>query len=119
VKFSPQQSTLQSLKYSGDLSLIDDLSLRAEIVGHYDDYSLVQDEYERHVTFSREFVADYFMEKMDYSEMDEVGPELFSDQYFGNLVFSLIGIYRMNLQRQQEALGRARLMHELISNQTE
>jgi len=117
VKFRSHQSTLQSLRFSGDLRLIDNLELRTRIVAHYDAYSSVDDEYERHVTFSREFVADYFMENMDYMNLASADMRLFEDRYFRNLVFSLIGIYQMNLQRQEEALQRAKSVDEAIEEE--
>lgn len=113
VRFLPHKSTVQSLKYSGDLNLIKDIELKNRIVELYDRYDLVEEEYERHQTFSKMFLSAYFMEEFDYSDFSDI--TAFEDRYFRNLVFSLIGIYRINLERQEEALIRASEMKNIVS----
>ena len=98
VLVQPQESTVQTMLRSGGLSLIKGVILNNELIEHDDGSQGFENEYKRHETFSREFVAGYFMENMDYSFL--------SDRYFKNILFSLIGIYKLSLGKQVTARER-------------
>ncbi len=112
VRVNPHSSTIQTLQLSGDLNLIDDMQLKNRLVEHYDQYNDLEMEFKRHETFSKQFMASYLMENMDYSQM-RYKPDLsfVDDVYFKNLVFSLIGIYGLSIEKQE--LARIRV-EELI-----
>lgn len=112
VDFTPRETTLQSMKFSGDLKLINDLELKNTILNHYEKYGDVETQLERHVVFAKEHLADYFMRNIDYSRLGTGKAEFMDDPYFKNLMFSLYGIYLMEKESQQKALASAQKLLE-------
>lgn len=106
VFFSPRNTTWLSLQYSGDEKLIEDFELRNSLVEHYNQYSDVHREYERHFNFAKDYLASYFME-LEYGNRKQLADKLFSDNYFRNLSFSLCGIYQNELEVQRKARQNA------------
>ncbi|CAN0294571.1 unnamed protein product [Ectocarpus fasciculatus] len=111
VSFYPQENTIQSMQFSGDLKLIKDLDLKNEIIAHYSGYDQVKIEVERHAHFAKDYLADYYMREIDYTKFGtEEGFNYLDDPYFHNLVYALAGIYSTEYQAQQEALVSAEKM---------
>jgi hypothetical protein len=115
VRFRPNQSTVQSLRYSGDLKLIRDLELRNRIMNHYEGYERVEEEYQRHYNFAREYMARYFMEEIDYSKFSTAEGFTFrDDRYYHNLIYGLLGIYGNQRKVQADALASARDLDSIL-----
>lgn len=115
VRFRPLETTVQSMKYSGDIKLIKDLNLRNKIVEHYENYGITEDEYERHRTFAQNFIAPYFMNQIDYSAFrTERGLDFMNDKYFHNLVYALMGVINLQIEAQNKALQAAREMNKRL-----
>lgn len=115
VTFNPHEASVNALMESGDLSLFDDLAFKNSLFEHYDHYRAIDKEYERHMNFSKDYIASYFMEKMDYSTMFTNPDYSFvEERYFKNLVFSLMGVYRLSLEKQKAALESLNRTTELI-----
>lgn len=104
VTFRPMEATIQSLKFSGDLKLITDLDLKNQVMEHYSVYDEVEMEFDRQVSFVKEYLAPYFMQNIDYSKLSRGGGlEFLDDPYFRNLVFSLMGVYQIERKVQAKA----------------
>jgi hypothetical protein len=111
VYFVAMDVTLQSLKFSGDLKLIENIDLKNKIIRHYTTYDKVESEAKRHEAFAKNFLARYFMENIDYTSLYRDSQADFMDQaYFRNLVSSLYGIYTLELDAQRKALVSAKLL---------
>lgn len=117
VRFRPLETTIQSMKYSGDIKLIEDLNLRNKIVEHYENYGITEDEYERHRTFAQNYIAPYFMTEIDYSALrTEEGFGFMEDKYFHNLVYSLLGVINLQIKVQSQAQGAALEMKKMLND---
>ncbi len=115
VSFRPQDHTIQSLQFSGDLKLISDLELKNRIMAHYSLYEEVELESERHINFAKDYMAKYYMTEIDYTKFRTgEGAAFMDDPYFHNLVFALSGIYVIEHKAQRKALESARAMVELL-----
>ncbi len=115
VVFSPRDATLQSLKFSGDLKLIDDLQLKNKILQHYETYESAKTERERHIGFAKDYLGGYFMRNIDFSKTQaQGGLEFLKDPYFRNLTFSFLGINTNQLTRYKEALVSAEALLQAL-----
>ncbi|MGB0176034.1 MAG: DUF6090 family protein [Owenweeksia sp.] len=115
VGFHPQENTIQSMQFSGDLKLIKDLDLKNDIIAHYSVYDKVEIEIERHVYFAKDYLADYYMHQIDYTKFGtEDGYSFIEDPYFHNLVYALGGIYKTERDAQLSALESAKKMFEKL-----
>ena len=115
VSFRGNETTIQSMKFSGDLKLITDIELKNKIMAHYGIYEHVEMENERHGTFAKDYLAEYFMKNIDYGKFrSEDGFDFVEDKYFQNLVYSLYGIYGLELKVQQEARQSAKELYEVL-----
>lgn len=111
LQFIPRTASFESLKYSGDLKLLEEVALRNMIFEHYDTYQYVEGEYDRHVLFAKDYLARYFMENMDFSKLKTPeGLTFLGDPYFKNLCFSFMGIHQQQLQAHKKALKSAKLL---------
>lgn len=118
VKFTAQEATLQSMKFSGDLKLVKNIDLKNRIIQHYDEYSNVEVQIKRHVSFATDHLAAYFLENIDYSKFGrEGGTDFMDDPYFGNLLSSIYGIYILERQAHQEALKSATALNEKMNSE--
>ncbi len=115
VSFRGNETTIQSMKFSGDLKLITDIELKNKIIAHYSIYEHVGLENERQGTFAKDYLAEYFMKNIDYSKFrSEDGFDFVEEKYFQNLVYSLYGIYGLGLKVQEEARQSAKELYEVL-----
>ncbi len=116
VAFRANGTTWQSLKYSGDIQLINDLEKRNMIIRHYESYSVVKEEYNRHYNFSKDYMAPYFMGKVNYVTMAAENYPHLKDNYFLNLIYALRGIYQNELQAHTKARDSAKKLIENLKS---
>lgn len=115
VSFRGNETTIQSMKFSGDLKLITDMELKNKIIAHYSYYEHVEMENERQGTFAKDYLAEYFMKNIDYSKFrSEDGFDFVEDKYFQNLVYSLYSIYGLGQKVQEEARQSAKELYEVL-----
>lgn len=103
VTFRSNGTTWQSLKFSGDIHLIESLELRNQIIRHYETYEAVEEEKQRHTNFSKDHLARFFMKEVDYANMARENFPHLNSNYFMNLMYALRGIYQKELEAHLKA----------------
>lgn len=112
VDFKHRDATLQSMKFSGDLRLLD-LGLKNAIIAHYEQYGAIDRELDRHMSFAKTYLAAYFMKSIDFSRLNKPGGlEYMQDPYFRNLVFSLKGINQNEIMAYKQTLASAKTLQK-------
>ena len=79
TNFTPKDFTYQALVNSGDLKLIDDLSLKKAIEKHYANYKAISNAYIRQETINKDYLGNYFINHVDYDLISE-GKSPFKDE---------------------------------------
>lgn len=91
VAFIPEDATYHTLVNSGDFKLISDFELKAAIEKHYRQYLHMQRAYDRRENFSKNYMADFFVE-LDFDAIYRGDRSFMDDKRLRTMIFSLRGI---------------------------
>lgn len=104
--FVPHMATYETLKFSGDLKLIDNFELRKRVADHYNRYHVLDEEGERMDNFTTNFVSEYMMKKVKFGSQEP--QDILNDWEFKNLIFAWMGIYQIQKNVHEDASERIR-----------
>lgn len=92
--FYPHNATYESMKFSGDLKLLNNLDLKRQIVEHYNQYQRIDLVQMQYYNLEKDYVAKYLMDNLDYSQFGrKMEFPLLEDRYMKNIIYSHLGIY--------------------------
>lgn len=109
--FSPQKTTYESMKSSGQLELISDFELRNQIVEIYEQYYWGTSEYDisllNHIT---DFVKPFYMNQVYY-----IGPNTINDDFLESNVFrNIIYSYKYLFQAKMDFYDQVKIQTDSI-----
>jgi hypothetical protein len=92
--FYPHNATYESMKFSGDLKLLNNLNLKRQIVEHYNQYQRIDLVQMQYYNLEKDYVANYLMDNLDYSQFGKkMEFPLLEGRYMKNIIYSHLGIY--------------------------
>lgn len=106
--FVPNQSTYNTLIYSGDFKLLRDFELRKRLAEHYHRYGDLEGENERGNHFIRSTVTPYMMNETVMAGVRNGNAIDLSDPRLQNIVFASLGIMDYEAAALRRALERCR-----------
>lgn len=119
-EFFPKDATFQSLKYSGDFQLIDNLELKNKIVDHYNQYSVVHGTNDEFAQMMHDYMSPYLNERLDYAlfRPNVIHPTDFMDETeFTNLLYTSYGLYLGIKDANAKAKQRAKELIEVLQKE--
>lgn len=119
--FYPSDATYQSLKYSGDFQLINNLELKNQIVNHYNQYGLIAEVNEQLMNSHHSFLTPYLNKKLNYSLFRPGAKhptDFLNDREFINLLYTDYGLYLGIQQAVRDASTRANNLLVQLSETT-
>lgn len=107
--FTPQRTTYESLKTSGQTNIISDFEMRNQIVELYEQYHRGAQEYDRALSeHVRDYVKPYSINKIAYTSRKTVNDQFLEDGQFRNIIFP----YKYLFEAKNE-------FYKLLKSQTE
>lgn len=92
--FLPQRTAYESLKGSGQMTLISDLELRKKVIGVYEYYYAAAAEYDQSISDQiRDLITPYYMDNIAYTSSSTIDSAFLKDAYFSKIIFFYRGIY--------------------------
>lgn len=106
--FVANQSTYNTLIYSGDFKLLRNFELRKRLAEHYHQYGELEGENERSDHFIRSAVTPYMMNETTMANARNGNAVDLSDPRLQNIVFASLGIMNYEAAALRRALDRCR-----------
>jgi len=116
--FYPHNATYESMKFSGDLKLLENLNLKRRIVEHYNQYTLLEERNEQYKNFQRDYTGSYFMQNLDYSQLGRDKTYAFlDDRIMRNIMYSNFGIFEGMKKEYAAAQKRCKQLIQLVNKE--
>ena len=97
--FLPQRSTYESLKSSGQMTLISDIELRKRVISLHEYYYEGAKVYDQSVSeHVRDYIKPYVINKVTYSSFNTINNSFLNDDYFQKVIFQ----YKFTHQARNE-----------------
>ncbi len=104
VSFQPENISYQTLVNSGDAKLIKDLYIRKHIESHYASHKHILKQYERMETIHKNYLGDFFIKEIDFSEIEKGRATFFKNPLIKNILISLRGSYQLVIKANDELI---------------
>lgn len=117
VAFLPEDATYHTLINSGDFKLISDFELKAAVEKHYRQYQHLGRQYERRDNFSKNYMADFFV-NLDYDAIFAGQLDFLDNKKLRNMVFSLRGIVNYQLNAAKAAKESAESLLAAVESES-
>ncbi len=102
IEFMGKTSTYESMKFSGQLGLIDDVDLRNEIVDYYESFSTIELLEETTTYWITQNLSPFYLEKFDMATFQFIDPETVNQITFKNRMFGYSVILQQHLLIYEE-----------------
>lgn len=118
--FSPQKTTYESMKSSGQLELISDFELRNQIVELYEQYHWAAEEYDisllNHVT---DFVKPFYMNNVYYTGPFTINDDFLESNVFRNIIYSYKYLFQGKVRFYDQMRDQTELTLENLKGRIE
>lgn len=105
TEFNAKDITYSSLIHSGDMKLISDLSLKTRIEEHYSkNYGKLQQDYERLENIHKKYLADYYIDHINYDELYRGKFNLENKKRLKNILYSMKGAVSIKMTSTQQSI---------------
>ncbi len=105
IEFNAKDITYSSLIHSGDMKLISDLSLKTQIEEHYSkSYGKLHQDYERLENIHKKYLADYYINHINYDELYRGKFNLENKKYLKNILYSMRGAIQIKITSTQQSI---------------
>ena len=98
VLFERKQSTYESLKNSGNLSVISSYDLKEHIVRYYENFKLVDRIENLYLDWLSAYAIPYVYENMDIKNQEIISPEKIKGHQFNNTVAGYYALLSQNTE---------------------
>ncbi len=103
INYNPPRVTYDIMVNTGDLDLINPLSMQKQLALHYANQREVDQDYERLKQINTRYFADLMVEEMDYGAIQRGDFSILRTSKVQNLTQSLLGAYYIALQTTENA----------------
>ncbi len=110
IDFIPKDITYRSMINSGDFKVIDDFELKTAVETHYAEYEVLLKNYERFESFSKNYLADFYVRELDYDEVNAGRHSYQESRFFKNIVRSLYGIISLKLEASKKGVNNCEVL---------
>ena len=105
VEFIPKDVTYSTLINSGDMKLLNDLSLKTSIEEHYSkNYKKLSRDYKRMENIHQKYLADYYIDYINYDDTIEGGLDFQNKKRLGNILYSMQGAIYIKIVVTDESI---------------
>lgn len=112
--FTPQQTTYQSIKQSGNLNLISDYRLREQIIRYYEKYDELKLQQEFFFRYVADFLTPFFYENIDLMEQKIINKKALATSRFKNLISGYSVLLNQNIAYFESALAMSEELLEQL-----
>jgi len=117
VAFIPEDATYHTLVNAGDFKLISDFELKSAIEKHYRQYQYLNRQYERRDNFSKNYMADFFV-NLDYDAIFAGKLDFLDNKRLRNMIFSLRGIVTYQISAAKAAKESAKNLLAAVESES-
>lgn len=116
--FYAHNATYESMKFSGDLKLLNNLNLKRQIVEHYNQYTVLTEVNDQYKNFQKDYTGSYLMQNLDYSQLGRDKTYAFlDDRMMRNIMYSNFGIFQSMKMGYKNAIERCKKLIKTVETE--